>query len=76
MTPPLKTVGTVLLLSCSTLLEKDQGVQCDGLTLAHLFIFPAFNKMVNVNGQDFNLQLVDTAGQVSCCFAEKTIISL
>lgn len=27
---------------------------------------PAFNKMVSVNGQDFNLQLVDTAGQVSC----------
>lgn len=26
---------------------------------------PAFNKMVSVNSQDFNLQLVDTAGQVS-----------
>lgn len=24
----------------------------------------AFNKMVSVNGQDFSLQLVDTAGQV------------
>lgn len=30
-----------------------------------LSFFPAFNKMVNVKGQDFNLQLVDTAGQVS-----------
>lgn len=38
----------------------------------HSFSFLAFNKMVNVNGQDFNLQLVDTAGQVSCCFAAKT----
>lgn len=28
----------------------------------------AFNKMVSVNGQDFNLQLVDTAGQVSSSF--------
>ncbi|KAM6979981.1 GTP-binding protein Rheb-like isoform 1-T1 [Aplochiton taeniatus] len=28
-----------------------------------LFYFSAFNKMVSVNGQDFNLQLVDTAGQ-------------
>lgn len=26
---------------------------------------PAFNKWVSVNSQDFNLQLVDTAGQVS-----------
>lgn len=25
---------------------------------------PAFNKWVSVNSQDFNLQLVDTAGQV------------
>lgn len=27
---------------------------------------PAFNKWVSVNSQDFNLQLVDTAGQVRC----------
>lgn len=30
-----------------------------------LSLLSAFNKMVSVNGQDFNLQLVDTAGQVS-----------
>lgn len=29
------------------------------------FPFTAFNKLVTVNSQDFNLQLVDTAGQVS-----------
>lgn len=34
--------------------------------VSFFFLFPAFNKLVSVNCQDFNLQLVDTAGQVSC----------
>lgn len=33
------------------------------------FFDTAFNKMVSVNGQDFNLQLVDTAGQVHFTYA-------
>ncbi|KAJ0023759.1 hypothetical protein NQD34_003658 [Periophthalmus magnuspinnatus] len=32
-----------------------------------------FNKLVNVHGQDFNLQLVDTAGQVSSILFSKCV---
>lgn len=34
----------------------------------------AFNKMVSVHGQDFNLQLVDTAGQVRFTYSMSSII--
>lgn len=60
MTPPLKIVSLI-----SRYYTSDYIVSwCWKIFNTCLFPSAAFNKMVSVNGQDFNLQLVDTAGQV------------
>lgn len=62
MTPPLKTVGGISILRLLSNVTFGKG---SIFFFLNKFSLTAFNKLVNVNSQDFNLQLVDTAGQVS-----------
>lgn len=63
-TPQLKTVRTSFFLKPF----KCCDCECVGQECLMCVSSPAFNKWVSVNSQDFNLQLVDTAGQVRRSF--------
>lgn len=49
-------------------------MNCASETVHLIFICPAFTKLITVNGQEYHLQVVDTAGQV-CDYISLGLIS-